>query len=336
MTGLPAEVAEVRFAIRAALADLTPGALVLAAVSGGPDSLALAAGLAFEAPRSGVRAGAVVVDHRLQPGSAAVAADVAARLVELGLEPVVIEAVDVGRQGGPEAAARTARYAALEAAASRFGAVAVLLGHTLDDQAETVLLRLARGSGARSLAGMPARSGWFRRPLLGVSRRTTAACCAASGLTPWQDPHNADPGFARVRVRSFALPALEQAVGPGVTEALARTADLLRDDDDALEAWADRLSADASVGGPPEAGLDATVLAAAPAAVRRRVLRRAVVAAGVPPGALTAGHLYAVDALVARWHGQGGVGLPGGVVAERRCGRLHLAPAGDGALPTGP
>ena len=208
---------------------------MLAACSGGPDSLALAAALAFVAPRAGLRAGAVTVDHGLQEGSADRAAAVAAVLGGLGLDPVRAVAVTVDGGGGPEAAARTARYAALEAAAADLGATAVLLGHTLDDQAETVLLGLARGSGARSLAGMPPRRGIFLRPLLGLRRQVTTGACAALDLAPWADPHNADRRFARVRVRLDALPALEAALGPGVAEALARTADQLRDDAEVLE-----------------------------------------------------------------------------------------------------
>jgi len=233
--GLSPVVASVRKAVRASLAGLAPGELVLAACSGGPDSLALAAALAFVAPRAGLRAGAVTVDHGLQEGSADRAAQVAAVLLGLGLDPVRAVAVTVDGVGGPEAAARTARYAALESAAADLGAAAVLLGHTLDDQAETVLLGLARGSGARSLSGMAPRRGLFLRPLLGVRRQATTGACAALGLSPWADPHNADRRFARVRVRLDALPALEAALGPGVAEALARTADQLRDDAEVLE-----------------------------------------------------------------------------------------------------
>ena len=232
---LPPPVAAVRNAVRASLAGLAPGDLVLAACSGGQDSLALAAALAFVAPRAGLRAGAVTVDHGLQEGSADRAASVAATLRGLGLDPVRAVTVTVDGPGGPEAAARAARYAALEKAAADAGAAAVLLGHTLDDQAETVLLGLARGSGPRSLAGMPPRRGLFIRPLLGVRRSVTAAACAALGLSAWSDPHNADRRFARVRVRLDALPALEAALGPGVAEALARTADQLRDDAEVLE-----------------------------------------------------------------------------------------------------
>jgi tRNA(Ile)-lysidine synthase len=307
-------VAAVRAAVRGELADVPKGALVLVAVSGGADSLALAAATATEAPRCGLRAGAVTVDHDLQAGSDHRACAVAAVCAGLGLDPVEVETVKVTGQGGPEAAARDARYAAIDRAAQRTGAIAVLLGHTLDDQAETVLLGLARGSGGRSLAGMPARRGLLRRPLLGVRRDTTVAACAALGLQPWSDPHNADPAYARARVRSDAMPALVAALGAAVPEALARTATMLRADTDALEAWA------ASVEDP----LDVTTLAALPAAVRTRALRRAAVAAGAPAGSLSAGHVLDIDRLVTDWHGQGPLTLPGGLVAERSCGRLSF------------
>jgi len=293
--------------------------LVLAACSGGADSLALAAALAFVAPRAGLRAGAVTVDHGLQEGSAARAASVAAVLAGLGLDPVRTASVSVeagtGRAGGPEAAARTARYAALGRVAAGDGAAAVLLGHTLDDQAETVLLGLARGSGPRSLAGMPPRRGVFRRPLLGLRRPVTAEACAALGLDPWQDPHNADRRFARVRVRLDALPALEAALGPGVAEALARTAGQLRADAEVLE----KISAERTDGDSP---LSASSLAELPGAVRTRVLRSAALAAGCPAGALTAGHVARIEELVTGWHGQRWIDLPGGVRASRRAGEL--------------
>jgi tRNA(Ile)-lysidine synthase len=317
-------VCEVRAAVAAALRELPGGGLVLAGVSGGPDSLALAAGLAFVAPRNGFRAGAVVVDHRLQPSSAQVAGDAARTVRSLGLDPVEVVAVDVGTDGGLEAAARDARYRALRSAAARLGAAAVLLGHTLDDQAETVLLGLGRGSGARSLSGMARRSDGLLRPLLAVSRSTTAACCDALGLVPWADPHNADPRFARARVRHDVLPELAAALGPGVPEALARSAWLLRDDDEALEIWAEEVARRCLPSEGDEAAIDVAALQGAPPAVRRRVIRRVVLAAGVPAGRLTAEHVGRVDALVASWRGQGGVALPGGLTASRRCGRLYL------------
>ncbi len=290
---------------------------MLAACSGGPDSLALAAALAFAAPRAGLRAGGVTVDHGLQDGSGSRAAAVASVLTGLGLEPVRSVSVTVGTDGGPEAAARAARYDALAAVAAELGAAAVLLGHTLDDQAETVLLGLARGSGARSLAGMPSRRGVFRRPLLGLRRSVTKAACAAAGLAPWDDPHNADRRFARVRVRLDALPALEAALGPGVAEALARTADQLRADAEVLE----NISSERTGGDSP---LSASALAGMPDAVRSRVLRSAAVAAGCPAGALTAGHVARLEELVTGWRGQRWIDLPGGVRASRRSGQVSF------------
>ena len=323
-------VAEVRTAVRACLADLAAGELVLVACSGGADSLALAAATAFAAPRLGLRAGGVTVDHRLQPGSAERAAEIAALLAKLGLDPVRSTAVTVPLTGasGPENAARVARYGALDAAAGECGAVAVLLGHTLDDQAETVLLGLARGSGGRSLAGMPARRGRYRRPLLAVRRAATAAACAELGLEPWQDPHNADFRFARARVRHQALPALEAALGPGVAEALARTAAQLRADAECLDDLAFAESGQLRQAGSDPAGLDVAWLAALPAAIRTRVLRDAAVMAGCPPGALAAGHIGQVDALVTAWRGQRWADLPGGVRARRQAGKVWFSSTG--------
>jgi tRNA(Ile)-lysidine synthase len=323
-------VAEVRSAVRACLSDLAAGDLVLVACSGGADSLALAAAAAFVAPRLGLRAGGVTVDHGLQPGSAERAGEVTATLSALGLDPVQSVAVTVpppGTAAGPEAAARRARYAALDVAAEKHGAVAVLLGHTLDDQAETVLLGLARGSGSRSLAGMPARRGLYRRPLLTVRRASTGAVCAELGLVPWQDPHNRDSRFARARVRHQALPALEAALGPGVAEALARTAAQLRADAECLDDLAFAESGQ----------LDAGRLSALPQAIRARVLRDAAIMAGCPHGALTAGHVDRIDALVTAWHGQRWVDLPGGVRARRRDGTVWFtsSTAKDGGKPVG-
>jgi tRNA(Ile)-lysidine synthase len=324
-------VAAVRHSVRRALAGLEPGALALVACSGGADSLALAAALAFEAPRLSLRGGGVTVDHGLQPGSADQAARVTAALAELGLAPVRSVQVSVpSRDGpepfpGPEAAARAARYAALDRVAAETGAAAILLGHTLDDQAETVLLGLARGSGARSLAGMPERSGRYLRPFLGLRRAQTRAACSALGLEPWDDPQNSDPGYLRVRVRHQVLPVLEQVMGPGVAEALARTSALLRADAEVLDALATTEAERTSAG---HSTLDARELSGLPAAIRRRVLRLAALAAGCPAGSLAERHVAAIDALVTDWHGQRGADLPGGVHAERSCGRLTFTAAG--------
>jgi len=312
--------------VRAALADLVPGSLVLVACSGGADSLALAAGTAFCAPRLGLLAGAVVVDHGWREDSARVAERAAAECLGLGLDPVDVVAVDSGGDGGPEAAARRARYRALDEAVTRHRGTAVLLGHTADDQAETVLLGLARGSGARSLAGMAAERGPLRRPLLGLSRTTTRAACRAAGMHPWDDPANDDPAYARARVRA-AVPLLERLLGPGLVDGLCRTAAMLREDADALDAAAADLLAAATLpagDGAGDAGtdLDVALLVAAPDAVRRRALLAALRAAGSPAGSLGRRHVLAVDALVVAWRGQGVVHLPGRVEAGRHCGRL--------------
>ncbi|MGY1635706.1 tRNA lysidine(34) synthetase TilS [Geodermatophilus sp. SYSU D00742] len=318
MAGPSPAVARVRSAVRPGLAADAP---VLVAVSGGADSLALAAAVAFEAPRAGVPAGAVTVDHGLQPGSGARAEATAALLCGMGLDPVSVVPVRVGGDGGPEAAARAARYAALAEAASASGA-RVALGHTLDDQAETVLLGLGRGSGPRSVAGMVEHRGTWWRPLLGVRRETTRAACADQGLPVWEDPWNADPAYTRVRLRTEVLPLLEEVLGGGVAPALARTAAMLREDLDALDSLAAaELSRLAGADGLP-----AAPLAGLPAALRRRVLRGWLQGEGVPD--LQAVHLTAVDALLSRWRGQGRVDLPGGAGVVRASGRLVALPPG--------
>jgi tRNA(Ile)-lysidine synthase len=303
---------------------LLPGRRVLVACSGGADSLALAAAVAFEC-RDG-RAGLITVDHGLQPGSDVQARAVAAQAYELGFDPVEIVQVDVAGGGGPEAAARTARYGALSVAAEALDAD-VLLGHTLDDQAETVLLGLGRGSGPRSIAGMRPVDGRYRRPFLAVRRATTHAACATLGLTPWDDPHNADPAYQRVRLRREVLPLLEDVLQGGVAEALARTATLIRDDVDALDALAAQQLPTVIIS--PAAGEIASSVAVdhlkelAPA-LRTRVLRAWAHAAGAAP--LTATHTTALDELITDWHGQGPIDLPGGFAVARESGRLTMNP----------
>lgn len=276
---------------------------VCVGLSGGPDSLALTAA----AVRAGLRVTALVVDHGLQANSADVASTAAATARALGAAAVILP-VRVGRDGGLEAAARAARYSALDAA--RDGSP-VLLGHTMDDQAETVLLGLARGSGARSIAGMRTWTPPWGRPLLGVRRTQTAAMCAELGLTPYADPHNRDPRFTRVRVRTDVLPLLDDVLNGGVVEALARTAASLRADNDAL----DGLAADLGAGAVVDAGLEIAGLAEAPAAVRTRVIRRWLLDVGATEP--TTRVITAVDDLVTRWHGQGAVAIGGDDTARR-------------------
>jgi tRNA(Ile)-lysidine synthase len=318
--GLDPAVAEVRLAVRRALQGREGDVVV--ALSGGADSLALTAATAFEAPKLGLGVRAIVVDHGLQDGSADIADAAAAAARGLGVEASVIR-VDVDGDGGVEAAAREARYAALTAAARDAGATAILIGHTLDDQAETVLLGLARGSGAASLQGMaPAseRDGIaVLRPLLGVRRATTRAACAAEGLRPWEDPHNEDPAFARVRVRRTVLPMLEAELGPGVAEALARTAEQLREDADAFAEMIDETIEDIVEHAEAGISVSAAALAANPAALRNRIIRH-VVAAEFGTS-LTRLQTVEVARLATDWAGQGPIDLPG-CRARREGGRI--------------
>ncbi len=320
VTGPDPAVAATRLAVRSCLMELPDDALALVACSGGADSLALAAAVAFEAPRLGRRAGALVVDHNLQPGSAVIAGQAARRCTELGLDPVDILLVRVvPGNGGPEAAARSARLEALEAAAARLGSTAVLLGHTRDDQAEQVLLGLARGSGARSLSGMPRWRGIFHRPLLGVSRDVTHSACEAQGLDAWNDPHNDDPSYRRVRARQL-LRSLEGELGPGFGAALARSADLLREDADYL----DEVSAQARAGVGMISEISVAAMEALPRPLRTRVWRLLAVEAGSPVGSVTAAHVESLDALITAWHGQGPLHVPGPVRVKRSGGHIAL------------
>lgn len=305
--------------------------LVLVALSGGADSLALAAATAFEAPKSGWRAGAVVVDHGLQRGSAEVAARAADEARGLGLDPVLVRRVEVpttqqhsaqgGDNGGPEAMAREARYLALAAARLETGAEMVLTAHTSDDQAEQVLLALARGSGTRAVAGIPPKRDEFLRPFLEIDRATTEAACAAQGLVAWVDPHNFDDAFTRVRVRQRVLPVLEAELGAGVAANLARSARLAREDADALDELAVRIMREAikprqHSRQPDEAvSLSIDALAHAPAALRQRVIR--LVARECFQAHFSQTHTLAVSALVTDWHGQGAIHAPG-VTVQRQ------------------
>ncbi len=338
--GPPETVAEVRAAVRRALvgAGCPPGTPVVVACSGGADSMALADAAAYLAAGAAGRRGgaatgggagaaggwpvtAAVVDHGLQDGSGDRAAATVALLGRLGV-PARVYPVEVAGPGGTEAAARRARYAALLAARPTPDSP-VLLGHTLDDQAETVLLGLGRGSGARSIAGMATWDPPWLRPLLTVRRSSTLAACRARGIEVWHDPHNEDPRFTRVRLRHEVLPLMEDVLAGGVAEALARTAAQLAEDGAALDAAAALVRAAAA---PPPAGgdLDASVLAGHPPAVRRRVLRGWLLDSGVRE--LSDAQLRAADDLVGRWRGQGGIALPGGLELTRRHGRLLLRP----------
>ena len=317
---MSANTVAIRSAVRSALKDCTAGDLILVAVSGGADSLALAYALSLEAPKMAVRIEGVSVDHQLQSQSSVQAEKVVTALLKMGIEKTHVVKVDVEITDGLEASARRARYAALDACAEKTGAVFVFLGHTRDDQSESVLLGLTRGSGARSLSAMAARNGRYIRPLLSITREETLGACAEAQLDPWDDPHNADKTFTRVRVRHDVIPHLEKNLGPGISAALARTASLLRDDADAL----DQLAEAEFVSHQP-LSLDISRLEKLPKAIRTRVLRMAIYAAGAPSGSISADHIAPIEALITDWSGQGPSDLPGGVRVSRISGRLSLS-----------
>lgn len=312
-------VPAVRNAVRHWLEKFEAGDKVLVAVSGGADSLALASALITESKDLAITVIGVTIDHQLQEKSSEQANIVISQLKVLGID-CVVKKVNVDLKEGLEASARKARYEALNEIAAEVNAVAIFLGHTRDDQAETVLLGLARGSGTRSLSGMAHHNGIYVRPLLEITRQQTESYCTKLNLTFWQDPHNVDSQFARVRVRTEAIPTLEKTIGPGISQALARSAQLLRDDADALDQWAkdQELVMDLS-------NLDCEQLEKLPRAIRSRILKNAIYVAGAPTGSVTAEHVSVVEALICSWKGQGAIDLPGGVRVERISGRLSLS-----------
>ena len=310
----------IRNAVREQLQRCEAGDCILVAVSGGADSLALAYATLVESSPLAIKAIAVTIDHQLQEKSADQAAKVEKQLREMGYQDVVVAKVKVSLESGLEAGARNARYEALERIAIEKSAVKVLLGHTRDDQAESVLLGLARGSGTRSLSGMASENGIYLRPLLSLTRAQTEAACTEFGIEYWNDPHNENLDFSRVRVRLEVLPVMEEQIGPGIAAALARSAALLRDDADALDAIAS-----AEISRHNLTDLECSELELLPRAIRTRILRSAIYAAGAPSGSISADHIGAVEALITSWHGQGLVSLPGGVKVERISGRLSLS-----------
>lgn len=290
--------------------------VVLAAVSAGPDSTALVGALAALRDHGHIAGVAALhVDHQLRPGGDADAACAAAACAQLG---VPFESVAVTVQpGNVQAQARSARYAALRAAAARVGATRIATGHTRTDQAETVLLRLLRGAGARGLAAIPPRRGLLVRPLIDRSRAEGVAFCGRAGLVWRDDPTNATPRFARNRLRLSAWPALV-ALAPAAERALARAADLAREDERALAARARTIAG-------TDGSVSISALVAEPLAVRRRIVRRLWRTSGAR-GALEAKHVDAALAL-ARRPGPGRVALPGGAEVRCRYGRLEIGAA---------
>ena len=322
-----------RFACHGAHAPLSDAPLVLVACSGGRDSMALAAVTHIVCGMLGLRCGAVVVDHQLQAGSTDIALDTAARCSILGLDPVAVRFVQVDPAGqGEEAAARDARYAALTEEARACGASAVLLAHTCDDQAETIIMGLLRSGGVDALCGMPASSErdgvTLLRPFLALTRAQTTGICRDLSITWWDDPTNGDGipfgqrlpnGYPlRSRIRHDVMPVLEELAGSDVAKHLAQyAAGAVSDreylDDQASTAYQGsvRIETASSHG----VSLDVRTLEVQPAAIRRRVIARACASLDVP---VSARHIEAIERLIIDWHGQHAVSLPSGYQAFRQ------------------
>lgn len=306
-------------AVRQAVRPWLDTEKILMAVSGGADSLALALGTVKEniIQSHPAELFAIIINHNLQAGSKEVALKSKSILNQLGIENVEIVDITVNITDGMEASARRARYDAIDEYANKIGAGRIFLGHTKDDLAENVLLGLARGSGTRSLSGMAVVVGNYVRPLLDISRETTELACKENEIDFWIDPHNNDEKYLRARVRHSILPLMEEKLGPGIVEALARSSRILREDADAL----DEIAVDVM---NKTDTLEVDNLRALPRAVRARVLRRMIYEAGAPSGSISADHLAPVEALITEWHGQGEISLPGGVKVSRISGRISL------------
>ena len=307
---------EIRKAVKPWLSDSSQ--TILFGCSGGADSLALALALFLES--NGTRVIPVVVDHGLQPGSEQITKQTISKLKGIGYTQIESAIAQVKITDGLEASARRARYQIFNQFIDTHQPKHFLLAHTLNDQAESVMLGLARGSGARSLSGMALENNIYVRPLLKIPRQITVAACHEGGIEFWSDPHNEDLRFARVRTRKNVLPNLEDNLGPGITEALARSADLLRDDADALDSFAQEYFAQAD-----QLNLSVNELERLPRAIRSRVLRLAIYQAGAPSGSLSAEHINAAEALISEWHGQKELSLPGDVKLLRNSGRITLS-----------
>ena len=311
---------ELRNAVRFWFQKLDANSKVCIGVSGGADSLALAIVAKLEAADFNLDLVAVIVDHNLQENSAEVATSTKKKLESIGYSDIFVGKANVLVTDGVEASARRARYLVFQQALETYGSKVFLLGHTKNDQAEGVLLGLARGSGTKSLSGMAEISGPFIRPFLNVDRSTTQAACDESGIEYWSDPHNLNTEFTRVRIRENILPLIEKEIGPGIIDALSRSAKILREDATALDEWAER-----TFGEVDPTDIEISFLVSLPIAVRSRVLRLAIYAAGAPSGSISATHLEPIEAFVSDWRGQGHTSLPGGVKVCRISGRLSLS-----------
>jgi tRNA(Ile)-lysidine synthase len=312
-------ISKARLAVRQSLDGITPGDQVIVAVSGGADSLLLAHCLMVEGKNHALGITAVIVDHQLQDNSLEIANGTKSKLLDMGISDVAVIPVTVIKRDGLEADARSARYAALDAKAQTLNARAIFLGHNQNDLAESVLLGLTQGSGTKSLAGMASHNGIYIRPFLGITREEVINACQEAGIEYWSDPHNEDERFTRVKIRNRILPLMESLIGPGIKEALARSARIFREDSDALESLTDEIFATI----PNPAMIEVALLEKLPTALRKRVMRRAISRLGA--NRISAEQLDWVDALISDWRGQGPVALPAGITARRESGRLALS-----------
>jgi len=314
---------EMQNAVQNLLKDFDAGDLVLVGCSGGADSLALAWTTLVVGKRLEIKTGAVIVDHQLIPESNSVALNAKKQCEELGIQEVIVKKVNVEQtHEGLEAAARIARYEAFENVLHETNAQAILLAHTQDDQAETVLMRLTRGSGAKSLSGMAQVSGKYLRPFLHLRKKLVHDSLDLIGLKAWQDPANTDHQFLRVKVRHELMPKIVEVLGESAISSLDKTSQLLRLDNQALEELAQQFFE--SQKNVKINGLEISELEKLPEAIRTRVLRIFAIASGVHPGPFSFEHIEAIDALVKNWHGQGNVDLPGFIQATRVNGSLRF------------
>jgi tRNA(Ile)-lysidine synthase len=309
---------------------LPPGSTIVSALSGGADSVALLHALSVEAGPRGFRLVAAHLDHRLRDDSAEDARACRALCASLGL-PLRTAEADVPERArrdgdGIEQAARLERHAFLRRVRSEEGAALVALAHTRDDQAETLLLRLLRGAGRRGLGAMRARTRGLWRPLLSVSRADVLAHLAAGGLGWREDPSNRDLRFARNRVRHELLPYLEEHFNAHARATLARSAEVLAGEADALGAAAARLARRARVEDPGGPALSRSALREAPPAVAALAIRRLLDEAGGLRD-VAASHVRRLLGLVNVPAASGRrLPLPGGRVALVRFDRLVIAP----------
>ena len=292
--------------------------LYLVALSGGADSLALASAVASEASRKGATfyAGAVIVEHGLQEATKKVAEDTAQLAREFGLDPVMIIPVSITEKGlGAEGDARAARYSAFEEAVEKTHARGVIIGHTMNDQAEQVLLGLARGSGARSVSGIAEQRDMYIRPMLEISRKETEESCREMGIDFWVDPHNSHEEYARVRVRKNLLPQMIEELGEDVVQNLARTAQIAREDSDAMDFIIDEKIESLVEISDNEYSFNVQELQRLPVAIRKRMFKK--LAKNYMNADFMSTHCEAVNALIDEWNGQKPLNLPGGITVKR-------------------